>query len=163
MMARMRCCGVVDEEPVCKQFLAVCETAGKTVLQLEEFEAIRLKDFDGLDQMEAAKAMGLSRPTYQRVLQAARQKVAAALVQGNHIFIQGGFYKMANRVFECQECHHVWEAPPCSEGGKHGYEIECPECSSLKKIKLANGERHVCGGGQGHAHGGGCCGGHHNE
>lgn len=162
-MVRMRCCGIVDEEPVCKQFFAAHETAGEMVLQLEEFEAIRLKDFDGLEQAEAAKSMGLSRPTYQRVLQSARRKVAAALVEGKHIFIQGGFYKMANRVFECQDCHHVWEVEPCSEGGKHGYEIECPECGSLKKMKLVNGERHVCGGGQGHVHGGCGCGGHHNK
>ena len=68
---------------------------------------------------------------------------------------------MANRVFECQECHHIWEVPPCSEGGKHGYEFECPKCGSLKKIKLmADGERHVCGGAQ-HSHESGCCGGHH--
>lgn len=69
-----------------------------------------------------------------------------------------------NRTFECQECKHVWEVPPCNEGGKHGYEIECPKCGSLKKIKLAaNGERHVCGGAHSHTEGGCGCGGHHHE
>lgn len=67
---------------------------------------------------------------------------------------------MANRTFECQGCKHVWEEAPCSEGGKHGYEIECPKCGSLKKVKLENGERHVCGG-AGHSHG--SCGGHHHH
>ena len=65
---------------------------------------------------------------------------------------------MGNRVFECVECHHVWEVEPCTEGGKHGYEIACPECGSMKKLKLENGEKHACGG---HGHQGGCCGHNH--
>lgn len=66
---------------------------------------------------------------------------------------------MKNRVFECGDCKHVWEEAPCSAGGKHGYEIACPACGSMRKVKLENGERHECGGGdhqQGHRHG--CCG-----
>lgn len=74
---------------------------------------------------------------------------------------------MANRVFECAACGKVWEEKPCSEGGKHGYEILCPQCGSLKKNKLVDGVRHACGGiGHAHDHGhhgetghqGGCCG-----
>ena len=71
---------------------------------------------------------------------------------------------MANRVFECLDCNHQWEVAPCTEGGKHGYEIPCPKCGGSNKAKLAEGgAKHVCGGGhgQGHTHGqGGCCGGH---
>jgi hypothetical protein len=70
-----------------------------------------------------------------------------------------------NRKFECQECAQVWEAEPCSEGGKHGYEIACPKCGSMKKVKInEDGQKQACGGGQhhGHEHGaghsGGCCG-----
>ncbi|WP_425058246.1 hypothetical protein SCACP_28910 [Sporomusa carbonis] len=66
---------------------------------------------------------------------------------------------MENRVFECVDCKHVWEVAPCTAGGKHGWEIACPNCGSLKKMKLENGVKHVCGGG-GHQHGHGCCGGH---
>lgn len=68
---------------------------------------------------------------------------------------------MINRVFECQDCHEVWEEAPCSAGGKHGYEIACPKCSCMKKIKLVDGVRHACGGqGQSHSTGCGCgCGG----
>lgn len=64
------------------------------------------------------------------------------------------------RRFACQSCGHVWEVGPCTEGGRHGYEIPCPKCGSLEKIKLGdNGEKHVCGGGQ-HEQGQGCCCGH---
>ena len=161
VMVRIRCCGIVDDFPRCKRFLAEAENAETILLQVEEYEAIRLKDYEGLEQNEAAKIMDLSRATFQRVLQSAKQKVAEALVKGCNILIEGGFFKMANRKFECQDCKHVWEVAPCSEGGKHGYEIECPKCGSLKKIKLMNGERHVCGGGHHGQNGHGCCGGHH--
>ncbi len=162
-MARQRCCGLVDEEPFCRRFIAEEAEGRESVnLQVEELEAVRLKDLLCLEQSEAALAMGLSRATYQRVLQAARKKISAALVNGLGITIQGGVYMIKNRKFECQECQHVWEVAPCSEGGKHGYEIACPECSSMKKIKLGeDGVRHVCGGGHHHGeggHGGGCCG-----
>ena len=166
MVARLRCCGLVDDLPECKRFFSEAgDHRDAVIIHFEEFEAIRLKDYQGMDQISAAEAMGLSRPTFQRILQSAKKKLAIALVEGRNILIEGGNYKMANRTFECQECQHVWEVPPCTEGGKHGYEIECPKCKSLKKIKLENGVRHVCGGGhsQGHTHGGGCCGGHHHH
>jgi predicted DNA-binding protein (UPF0251 family) len=59
-------------------------------LALDEFEAIRLADFEGLYQAEAARRMGISRPTFGRVVAMARQKIAEALVQGKALKIQGG-------------------------------------------------------------------------
>ncbi len=155
-MPRRRCCGLIDEVPVCQKFIP--DNAGRqpaVVLQLEELEAIRLKDGKGWEQADCAVEMGLSRPTFQRILQSARSKIAAALVEGRAIVIKGGNYVMKNRVFECMDCGHVWEVEPCAAGGKHGYEIACPQCGSLKKLKLENGVKHACGG---HQHG--CCGGH---
>lgn len=68
--------------------------------------------------------------------------------------------KAMNRKFECQDCGHVWEVEPCTNGGKHGYELACPKCGSMKKIKISeDGQKHVCSGGHHgeHEHGG-CCG-----
>lgn len=162
-MVRLRCCGIVDDFPACRKFSSHIDNEKAVTLHYEEFEAIRLKDYKGLEQTEAAEMMGLSRPTFQRILQSAKKKIATALIEGQNILIEGGNYKMANRTFECQECKHVWEVPPCTEGGKHGYELECPKCGSMKKIKLENGVRHVCSGGHHDEHGGsGCCGGHHH-
>lgn len=160
-MPRKRCCGWVDMAPDCRRFVPDSATVNpqQTVLHMEEMEALRLKDLEGLEQGDCAVEMGLSRPTFQRVLRSARQKVAEALLLGNVIIIDGGNYKMKNRVFECVDCAHVWEVAPCSEGGKHGYEIACPNCGSMKKLKLDNGVKHACAGGHGHG-GGGCCGGH---
>lgn len=162
-MPRKRCCGLVEENPICREFLPSNQQArASVILRLEELEAIRLKDIQAWEQMECATRMGLSRATFQRILQAARTKVAVALVEGRAIIIEGGNYMMKNRVFECVGCKHVWEEPSCTEGGKHGYEIPCPKCGGMQKLKLDGGTKHACGGGQhGHEHGqGGCCGGH---
>ncbi|HWR42384.1 DUF134 domain-containing protein [Sporomusa sp.] len=160
-MSRRRCCGIVDEVPLCREFSPHMQGGEKpVVLQIEELEAIRLKDQKGWEQATCASVMGLSRPTFQRILQAARNKVAIALVEGRAIIIEGGNYVMKNRVFECVECRHVWEEVPCTEGGKHGYEIACPKCGSMKKMKLENGAKQACGGEPQHNHGGCCCGGH---
>lgn len=162
-MARKRCCGLVMQEPVYRRFVPEGEACtGITALLVEELEALRLKDLEDMDQVTCALAMGVSRATFQRILQSARKKLANSLLNGQAIIIKGGSYMIKNRKFECSDCGHIWEVEPCSEGGKHGYEIACPQCQGMKKVKLAeDGTRHTCGGGHGdHQHGGGCCGGH---
>lgn len=49
------------------------------------------------------------------------------------------------RTFECQDCKFQWEEIPCTQGGKHGHEINCPKCKSMDKMKIVNGERQTCG------------------
>jgi predicted DNA-binding protein (UPF0251 family) len=163
-LARRRCCGLVDQEPSYRKFVPDGQTNTKTIIMLvEELESLRLKDLDGMDQITCAMEMGVSRATFQRILQSARKKMVTSLVYGQTIIIKGGSYMVKNRKFECSDCGHIWEVEPCTEGGKHGYEIPCPTCGSMKKVKLAeDGTRHACGGGHGngHHHGGGCCGGH---
>lgn len=66
----------------------------ETILTVDEFEAIRLKDYEGLDQTEAAKKMGISQPTFQRIYESARKKIADALVNGKAIRIEGGPFRM---------------------------------------------------------------------
>jgi len=61
-------------------------------LALEEMEAVRLCDYEGFEQGAGAERMGVSRPTFQRVLWSARRKIADALVGGKAIRIQGGNY-----------------------------------------------------------------------
>lgn len=61
-------------------------------LNLEEFEAIRLADFKGLDQKKAAQSMHISQQTFSRILRRARKTISEALVNGKIIRIQGGSY-----------------------------------------------------------------------
>ena len=158
-MSRRRCCGLIDETIVCQTFIPQGQARWPEVLiQLEELEAVRLKDKVGLDQAECAEAMGVSRATFQRILGAARFKIATALVEGRPIIIRGGNYLIKNRVFECVACGNVWEAEPCTEGGKHGFEIPCPKCGDMKKMRMDTGNVHTCTGGQqGEKSPSGCC------
>jgi uncharacterized protein len=76
------------------------------VLTLDEFEAIRLADLDGLYQDQAAAAMGVSRPTLSRIVESGRRKVADALVHGKAIRIEGGPVHLAAR-----HCCRVHDGP----------------------------------------------------
>ena len=79
-------------------------------LLVEEAEAIRLKDLEGLEQEECAQKMNISRSTFSRLLDSARQKIADALLNGKAIRIEGGNFEMAVRRFRCLEGHE-WEVP----------------------------------------------------
>ena len=59
-------------------------------LKIDEYEAIKLADFQGYDQAEGALAMGISRPSFGRILRNARRVVADALVNGKIIKIRTG-------------------------------------------------------------------------
>jgi len=63
-------------------------------LGLEEYEAVRLSDYRGLDQHWAAINMGISQQTFSRVLRRARKALAEGLVRGAIIRIDGGTYKL---------------------------------------------------------------------
>ena len=60
----------------------------EVILSKEEMEAIKLKDFDGLEQTEAAEKMKTSQSTFQRILASARAKVAEAIVKGKALKIE---------------------------------------------------------------------------
>src|SRR3972149_5679670 len=77
-------------------------------LSIEEAEALRLKDLEGLEQEQGAEKMNISRPTFQRILASARQKVADALLNGKAIRIEGGNFEMTWRRFRCLKGHE-WE------------------------------------------------------
>ena len=69
----------------------------EVILTLDEAEAIRLIDLDGLDQTVSAKKMNISQPTFHRLLFSARKKIADALLNGKSIKIQGGNYKIVGQ------------------------------------------------------------------
>jgi predicted DNA-binding protein (UPF0251 family) len=54
----------------------------------DELEAIKLHDLDGLDQNDSAKKMNVSQPTFARILNSAREKIARAIVKGEEINIE---------------------------------------------------------------------------
>jgi len=66
----------------------------ETILNVDEFEAVRLKDLEGLEQEECAKKMDISQPTFHRLVLSARKKISDAIVNGKAIKIEGGTYKV---------------------------------------------------------------------
>ena len=70
----------------------------EVILNVDEFEAVRLKDLEEMDQEQAAKKMNISQPTFHRLVISARKKIADALVNGKAIRIEGGMYKMVQSI-----------------------------------------------------------------
>src|SRR5512135_257749 len=84
----------------------------EVILGVDEFEAIRLADLEGLYQEQAAEKMNVSRQTFGRIIESAHRKVADALVRGKALKIEGGEFEMASmRRFRCSDCQHFWELP----------------------------------------------------
>ena len=71
----------------------------ESILTVDELEAVRLSDQEGKDQTDAAKSMGVSQPTFQRIYVSARKKIADALVNGKALKIEGGNYSFRGRRF----------------------------------------------------------------
>jgi predicted DNA-binding protein (UPF0251 family) len=65
----------------------------EVILQIDEFEAVRLKDLEGLEQEECAKKMNISQPTFHRLILSARKKISDAIINGKAIKIEGGNFK----------------------------------------------------------------------
>ncbi|MGI6163750.1 MAG: DUF134 domain-containing protein [Bacillota bacterium] len=108
----------------------------EVTLGVDEAEAIRLKDYIGLEQEECAIRMNLAQSTFQRILTEARTKVAHALVDGKALRIEGGNYLVSPLTFECRDCRHEWanseDAPK---------EPVCPKCGgthleSFRKVPI---------------------------
>ena len=97
-------------------------------LSLEELESIRLKDLEGLEQEESAQQMRISRPTFHRVLESARKKLADALINGKAIQIEGGNFELAQRLFRCGDDGHEWNVP--FEMLAKRVPLSCPKCLS---------------------------------
>jgi uncharacterized protein len=130
-------------------------------LGVDELEAIRLVDLEGLSHGQAAEVMGVSRQTVGRVLERGRARVAEALVGGKAILIGGGQYRVEPSRMRCFACQARWV------GQGRDPATACPECGSDDVGTCWGGGRR-CGqgrhGGPGSAgsrghHGPGSCGG----
>lgn len=76
--------------------------AGEAVVSVEGMEAIRLSDFENLDQATAADIMRISRQTYGRILGEARSIIAEALITGKRLRVDGGVYEMRGGQGQCR-------------------------------------------------------------
>ena len=104
----------------------------KNILKLEELEAIRLKDLEGMEQEECAVKMEISRPTFQRILISAREKIADSLINGKSILIEGGNFTLNICPVKCSSCGKEWmESYENLDAIKSGA-YNCPNCGSYQ-------------------------------
>ena len=101
--------------------------ADQVVVTLDEFEAVRLADLEELYQERAAERMGVSRPTFSRIIDSAHRKIAEALVSGKSLRIEGGSVRVsAPRRSRCSRCGR--ESPRA---------CECPHCRGESSAEAA--------------------------
>jgi len=96
----------MNNPPHFKGFIPIglTEENHPVVINFEEYESIRLSDFELMGQVEAALIMGISRPTYTRIYESARRKVAEAFVLGKTIIFEGGKVYFDSEWYSCNSC-----------------------------------------------------------
>lgn len=132
----------VEQLPPVSQYKPVgvpLYSVDEIVVTVEEMEAIRLADVEGLDQEPASVSMGISRPTFHRILARAHTKIGKAIWEGKSFRIDGGTYKVGcrgggQRRFRCGKCEHEWSVPHGQQG--RGCSIPCPACSAQEALRL---------------------------
>ena len=109
---RRRICAM----PGVSRFGPVSGISGRQVINmtLDEFEAVRLIDLEGLTQEQCAESMSVARTTAQAIYNSARAKLAECLVNEKELFISGGEYVL------CQEGHGPCGCGHCRRGHRHG-------------------------------------------
>jgi len=130
---------IVHEPPVFTEFKPIgvkAMTLDLVKLSLDELEAIRLADFMGLSQEEAAEEMEISRPTFTRLIEEARKKMADFILNGKLLNVDGGNIHFRNNIIKCQNCGQMFRT-------RFDEEIsECPSCHSNNLLNLAGGFGH---------------------
>ena len=137
-MSRPQCCRRVSGRPTASVFhpagIPVRELE-EIVLTLDEFEAIRLADLEGLYQEQAAERMIVSRPTFGRILAAAHRKVAEALAHGKALKIEGGTIRverLRSPRCECPRCHRAGDVDGAGEKSASP-DAAAPPCRRMRR------------------------------
>lgn len=121
-------------------------TLQQLALSLDEYEAIRLADYLGLEHVEAAEEMEISRSTFTRLIEKARKKVSQFIIEGKQLYIEGGNIHFRGNVIRCQDCGHMFNTDFENDL------IKCPACGSANLLDLAGSFGH-----------GRCCRGHNRN
>jgi predicted DNA-binding protein (UPF0251 family) len=132
LMSRPRRFRRILEEPQIRCFKPEKENMNSLEpikITIDEFEAIRLRDYHDIQQKRSAEIMGVSQPTFHRILTSARKKISKALIDGNTIIIVGEDYITDKKRYKCNICGFEWLSQ------EKEYE-KCPDCQSenIKKV-----------------------------
>ena len=130
-MTRPLCCRKIGCVPNVNYFKPQGESASSenVTLSLDEFEAIKLADYEGQYQESAALQMNISRQTFGRIIDSAHKKIADVLINGKSLKIEGGTVAIVTQdTVTCKKCPRLRKAIA---------NTEIPEkCRQCKKINL---------------------------
>ncbi len=155
MSPRYRNIRKVADLPILKGFKPFGVTIEKpdsnpVILLIEEYEALRLCDYEGLNHHQASVFMGVSRPTFTRIYASALRKISAAFVEGRPISIEGGKVYFDSEWYHCADCDCYFNHPE-----KHIILHCCPLCkgqnfhscygnTEVSDIHSSEGEEVIC-------------------
>jgi uncharacterized protein len=139
MSPRIKTLRRVLNPPVIKGFKPYGPDSGNqktesVVLHYEEYEALRLCDYENHNHHHASVMMQVSRPTLTRIYASALQKIAKAFVEGRKISIEGGKVYFDSSWHHCKSCDcyfnnpdkdiKIQECPLCGDGRIVNVELE---------------------------------------
>lgn len=130
---------IVHTPPVFTEFKPIgipVQELQHSQLTLDEFEAFRLADYNGLSHAEGAEEMGVSRPTFTRLIEKSRKKIADFIIEGRLLLIDGGNIHFRNNIYRCRACGQMFKMPIKNEIAA------CPACDSHDLLNLAGGFGH---------------------
>jgi predicted DNA-binding protein (UPF0251 family) len=93
-------------------------------LTIDEYEAVRLADYEGMEHLEASEKMNISRPTFTRLIEKARHKIARTIIDGMELVVEGGNVEFLNTLRRCRDCGDEQLSP------SNKNTADCPECGS---------------------------------
>jgi predicted DNA-binding protein (UPF0251 family) len=102
-------------------------------LLFEEYEALRLSDYDNCNHHQASVMMGVSRPTFTRIYASSLRKIAKAFVEGRQISIEGGKVYFDSDWYQCSACFCYFNNPE-----KDKKTVCCPLCGNPKILPFDN-------------------------
>lgn len=130
-MTRPKYCRKIGCEPGSCRFIPEgipLHNLEEVIITLDEFEALRLSDYEGLYQEQCAESMNISRQTFGRIIISARKKIANALIYGKSLRIEGGIVSLEeNGGINCSRCDFT---PHCCKNNN-----KAPACPRCRKIK----------------------------
>jgi uncharacterized protein len=112
--------------------IRMCETE-TVMLKFEEFESIRLVNYEMLQQDAAAELMNVSRPTFTRIYNRALKQIAISFVEGKAIEIEGGNYQLEKDWYRCKRCYKLIDGIE-----NHSKCENCSHFGNNELIKLNN-------------------------
>lgn len=107
--------------------LALCKLESVRIT-FEEYESIKLINYESLSQEQAADLMKVSRPTFTRIYNKALKTISIALIEGKALVIEGGDYELESEWFKCKKCFKLIE-------GIENH-IKCESCTQFGPDEL---------------------------